>query len=598
MDANNTAKKELTGHPSIDKPWLKHYEGRNLNVPLPDCTVYEYVYQHNKDYLTHFALEYFGTKIDYKKLFEQVDLCAKALKANGINKGGIVNICSSGIPEIVYLVLACSKIGAVANFVNPLFETQQKIDRINDTDSDTLFVMDKMYSYIKDVIGKTCLKRIIIIPATNSLPLAVRAVASMKEKSDKNVDNALKSGKFVLWNSFIKSCINCTDAVAVQYQKDMPVIMVYSSGTTGVSKAIQLTNDSVNFILHSFEISGINFERNQRYLHIVPPWFSTGIVMNLLLGIYIGMTTILEPVFDVEAFVNDLIKYKPTHMIVATSIWLGTVDHPKIKNTNFPYFILPMSGGEALSKDNEKLINDFLLSKQSPTRLAKGYGMCELGSAATAATEDFNKIGSVGIPLPKVVISAFDIHSGEELKYNERGELRVLTPGRMLGYFKNDIATAEYFNIDANGNVWGCTGDIGYVDEDGFVFVLGRASDYFISPDGERHYLFDAENVILKNDSVDLCEVVTVMSKKLNREIPVAHIVLKKDFNSNTDDLIQELDKLCRGQLSEHAVPVGYKIRKEFAIKPSGKRDTLSLKNEYDGFMSVSDGKVKQISID
>lgn len=232
MENTNKPEKELTGYPSIDKPWLKYYSEEAINAPLPECTVYENVYLHNKDYPNHIALEYFGIKINYKKLFEQVDLCANAMVANGITKGGIINICSSAIPEITYLVLACSKVGAVANFINPLFETQQKIDRINDTDSDTLFLMDKMYSYSKDVIAKTHIKNIIIIPATNSLPITVRTVVNMKETRDRELQQEIKMGKFILWNDYIKSSANKKVAVSVDYQKDMPIIMVYSSGTT------------------------------------------------------------------------------------------------------------------------------------------------------------------------------------------------------------------------------------------------------------------------------------------------------------------------------------------------------------------------------
>ena len=179
-----------TGCPSVDRPWLKYYSKEAVSAPRPEETVYEYLYQHNKDYFTQTALEYFGTKISFKKLFHQIELCAKALRANGISAGSIVNICSSVTPEITYLVFACSKIGALANFINPLFETQQKIDRMNDANSDTLFVMDKMYFYMKDVIPKTCLKKVIIMPATNSLPVAMRAFAHLKEKPDEDMETA------------------------------------------------------------------------------------------------------------------------------------------------------------------------------------------------------------------------------------------------------------------------------------------------------------------------------------------------------------------------------------------------------------------------
>lgn len=600
MNNTNTTEKAPTGYPSIDKPWMKYYEGKDLNISLPECTVYEYVYQHNKGYLNQTALEYFGTKISFKKLFEQVEVCAKALKANGVNQGDIVNICSSGIPEIVYLVLACSKIGAVANFINPLFETQQKVDRINDTNADTLFVMDRMFSYIKDVIGSTCLKKIVVISVTNSLPMMVRAVTSLHDKLDKDMKKAIQNREYILWNDYIAGCNDYHDTADLQYQKNMPLIMVYSSGTTGASKAIVLTNDGINSTTLQYETTLLSDEkRESRFLSTIPVWFSTGIVASIITPLCLGSICILEPVFNAETFLNDIIRYKPNYALVATSLWIYVANHLP-KNFDLSFLKHPIAGGEQLLCSTESFLNDFFNHHKCNLKIQKGWGMCELG--ATAATTIFssyaNKVGSVGIPIPFAIIGAFDVDSGEKLKYNERGEIRVITPCRMKEYFNNPSATQEFFHTDENGNTWGCTGDIGYVDEDGFVFILGRASDFFISPDGERHYLFDTENVILENESVDLCEVVTVKSEKCNREVPVAHIVLKKGFNDSIDELICNIDRSCREKLTEYAVPVGYKIRESFAIKPSGKRDTLSLKTELDGFVAVFEDTVKQISIE
>lgn len=205
--------------------------------------------------------------------------------------------------------------------------------------------------------------------------------------------------------------------------------------------------------------------------------------------------------------------------------------------------------------------------------------MCELGAtAATTVFLRFNKFGSVGIPMPFSVISAFDVDSGKELKYNERGELRVLTPSRMKEYYKNPVATGSFFNKDSDGNIWCCTGDIGYVDEDGFV--LGRATDFFIAPDEKKYYLFDAENLILKNDFVKSCKIVALNSKKSL----VAHLVLKKNLECDVNSIIYQIDKLCKEKLSKYAVPIAYKIWESFPINPSEKCDTLSLRNEHEEF--------------
>lgn len=524
MNNTNIHENNLTGYPSIDKPWLKYYSEEAINASIPECTIYENIFQHNKEHFNQTSIEYFGTKISYKKMFEQVEICAEALNANGIFNGSIVNICSTGIPEIVYLLLACSKIGAVANFINPLFETKQKIDRINDTGSDTIFVLDKMYKYVKDVIPQTNICKIVIISAYNALPIVIKTISKLKSKLDSDIEIAFKSGNFIFWNDYIKNRKNLNNAIVSQYKKDQPMIMVYSSGTTGTSKGIVLTNDSINATITQYEM-GLFSEgkRGNRFLHNVPIWFSTGVSISLLMPLCLGATCILEPIFSPESFLNDIIKYKPNYALVATGLWLYVIDHLD-DSFDLSFLKCPITGGEQMLGTTEIFINDYLKKHGCNTKIQNGWGMCELG--ATVATTVFSKhtkAESVGIPMPLVTISAFDVDSSEEQKYNKRGELWVQTPCHMKEYYKNPEATKKFFHTDAEGNVWGRTGDIGYVDKDGFVFVLGRASDFFISPDGERHYLFDVENIILQNHNIDLCEVVTVKSEKLGREMPIAH---------------------------------------------------------------------------
>ena len=576
--------KKLTGYPSIDRPWLKYYSEEAINTPLPERTVYENIWQHNKDYLGDIALEYYGCKIAYRKLFYEAERAAKALRQAGVKKGDCVALCMAGVPEAVYLVLACSRIGAIANFINPMFTTEQMIGRINDTEADILIVLDAMYRFITDAIDRTCVKRVVVVPATGSLPAPIRALARLKGKPDAGLRTAMRhNGKYVFWKDFIRAGEVYAGQVDEPYEKDRPVVMVYSSGTTGASKGIQLTNDGINATIHEFNVAGLEFSRHQIYLHIVPVWFSTGIIFNLLFPLQAGMITVLEPVFSIDTFAVDVKKYKPSHMMVATSLWLGALNGPEWKGIDLSFLVLPMTGGETLLPRTEAHINVFFHSNGFAGNICKGYGMCELGSAATTAAYDFNKTGSVGIPLAHIVFAAFNTETNDEQPYFCRGELRVISPCRMLGYYKNPEATAAFFRTGKDGQLWACTGDIGYIDEDGNVFVLGRASDYFLAPGGEKVYLFDVENVILQDAAVELCEVVAVGPDGC---APVAHMVLTPNACTNLTEIIRRVDALCRAQLPEYAVPVAYKFRDSFPVKPSGKRDADALKAERDGYLA------------
>lgn len=581
--AENDSKPQITGYPSIDKPWLKYYSEEAINASIPECSVYRNVYVHNKDHLNAFAMEYFGTKITYGKLFDQVERCAKALKAGGVSQGDVIAAVVSWLPEAVYLMLAASKIGAMVNFVNPLFDTQQKIDRINDTGAKYMFVMDAMYSYIVDAVEQTCISQVIIIPATNSLPAVLRSLAALKGKKDAALKSALTESKYIIWRDFLKAGSTYTGFTEVPYQKDMPMVMVYSSGTTGASKGIVLTNDGFNATIAQYECADLGIKRGLTFLSIVPIWFSTGIIVCFLVPLCLGMKCVLEPVFGPEPFTKAMLRYKPNSTLAASSIWLDLINKAKKEKLDLSYILMPGTGGELLLSQTEATINNLLASCGTSAKMQKGWGMCELGATAATSSELHNKLGSVGYPLPLVTISAFDPDSDEEMPCGERGELRVITPSRMLEYHHNTEATAEFFRKGKDGQVWACSGDMGYIDEDGDVFVLGRMSDYFISESGKKIYLFDIENVILQDSAVEHCEVVDIIRN--GKSVPVAHIILKDASKAEGTAAVRRIHETCEKALPLEALPDAYKLRDGFAVKPSGKRDTEALKWEHDGFV-------------
>ncbi len=579
------------GLPSTEKPWLKYYSEDAINAVIPECTVYENIRQHNKERPDDIALVYFGRKITYRDMFLKTETCVSALRQAGVQAGERITLCTSGVPEAAYLVLACSKIGATANFINPIFTTSQMIDRINETGSRTLFVLDVMYEYIADAIDGTCIQEIVILSALESLPNTKRAGAKLFRKPDKRLGQAMRAENCKTWRAWIKAGKEYTGAPTETYRANTPVVMVYSSGTTGASKGIQLTNDGINATIAQYEYGFSEVQRQRSFLHIIPIWFSSGVSISLLMPLCLGVTCIMEPIFDFKSFVRDVKIYKPSYAFATTSFWLYLLDHigPHHK---LSHFLCPMTGGEPLLPSAEQAINRFLEAHGCIDSLQKGWGLCELGATAVASSASpsqagaRNRIGSAGLPLPQVTIGVFDMEDDRELPCGQHGELRVLTPCRMLGYYNNPVATGEFFREGMDGNLWGCTGDIGYMDEDGFVYILGRTSDSFLTTNGKRIYLFDVENVILQDRAVEMCEVVETQSG--GRTIAVAHIVLRKENMDDARAVIRRIDKLCQSSLPQDAVPVFYKTRDGFAIKRFGKRDTEALKSERTGFVDAA----------
>ncbi|MDY5587251.1 MAG: class I adenylate-forming enzyme family protein [Oscillospiraceae bacterium] len=563
--------KKLTGYPSIDKPWLKYYTEEAINAKTPKCSIYQNIYDSNAEHLSDVALMFFGKKITYKQLFTEVDRAAKAFTTNSVHCGENVVLCMPAIPETIYAILALNKIGANAVMLNPLFTEEQLIARISETDAKLMVVVNELYGRVKNVIPKTTIKNVVSCAAVNSLGVIVKL---------------LKKAKTIpcttAWNNFLKQGKGI-NLIVPEYEPIRPAIMVYSSGTTGASKGIQLTNDSINSTITEGVQIGFEWQRGDRWFSQIPVWFSTGICAQTLVPLKYGITIILEPIYDFEVFYQHIIKYKPNFMITAC----GLLDHLMTKQPKaeaYKGFKFLCAGGEYVTPSAEKKYNDWLKANDNHYGFFKGYGMCECGGTVTASSPKSNAVGSAGVPTPNVVVSAFDLGTGKECKYGERGEIRVLTPSRMLGYYKNPTATAEYFHEDEHGQVWACTGDMGYITADGSVYVDGRISSSYKNANDETIYLFDIERAVLDIESVRQCKA--VVSEINGKKTHVAHLVMID--GADKDTTLNAIKEHCASKLPVNHIPTLAKLYDTaLPVAPSGKLDIAKMENDTENITEI-----------
>lgn len=556
----------LTGYPSIDKPWLKYYSEEAINTPLPECTVWENIYKRNKDHLTDTALLYFGKKISYGKMFSEIDKTAKALAYLGVKNGDNVAICMPAVPEAIYTILALNKLGANAGMLNPTFNETQLTDRVNEMEANVLVVVNELYTTMQNVIPKTTIKYVITCPAVNSLGAFVRLAKKVKP-----ISGTLR------WNVFIQQGRG-TSYQTASYEKQKPAIMVFSSGTTGASKGIQLTNDGINATGCEYEYGGFGFQRQDIFFAQTPIWFSTGISVTVLVPLIHGITVILEPVYDFELFYQHILKYRPNFLVTPTGL-LDYLLNKQPRSEAYQQFKYLAAGGEYVAPSAEQKYNQWLSDNHNPHGLHKGYGMCECGGTVTSTNESSNILGSAGIPLPHVTVAAFDLITGEEKRYSERGEIRVLTPCRMLGYYKKPVETAKYFHSDAHGNVWACTGDMGYVAEDGNVYVSGRISDSYVTSNGRTVYLFDIERAVLDIPQVRQCKAI---AHEINGVMThICHTTLIG--GANQEETLRMIKEHCAEKLDVTHQPVLFRLYNDaLPVAPSGKLDIRKMQENTD----------------
>lgn len=586
----------LTGHPSIDKPWLKYYTEEQIKTKLPKMTVYGYLYEQNKKYLGRTALTYFGRKITFDELFIKIEETAKALKQMGIKENDIVTISMPNTPEAVYLFYAMSKIGAIANMVDPRTSSEGIQKYIEESGSDKVIIVDTYYNKVKPLTENEKVNQVVAVSPSESLPFGLNLGYKVKEFIESLRDSSKRNSfnyKTKTWKQFIESGKTYEFDTEAPYKENRPVVIEHTGGTTGVPKGVLLSNENINSVALQSVLTGIDMKREHNWLDIMPTFIAYGVGMGLHLPLTIGMETILIPQFDAQKFDELLYKHKPVHMVGVPSYWGTIIKSKKLAKEDLSHMIAPTVGGDAMNIALEQEANEFLEEHNCKSKIVKGYGMTEVTGGVAGTVDENNQLGSVGIPFVKQTISVFEPDTEDELGYNQDGEICITGPNTMLGYFDNPEATNAILKKHADGKMWVHTGDIGHIDENGSIFVVDRLKRMMIRYDGFKVFPALIENAIYKHKAVESCKVVAIADQEHRQgKLPKAHIVLKDEYKEYVEQIKTEIELICMEQLPEYCLPVDYKFRENLPLTAIGKVNYLALEAEDSHIKNKSSEKV------
>ena len=422
--------------PSEQKPWLKFYSEENLRQSLPACTAYTYLKQANQDHLNSPALCYYGKKISYAQLFENIDACANAFAALGVKQGDIVSFVSVAVPECVAAIYALNKLGATANTIDPRMDKDSIRRMVQESGSSVLVIIGMVFPKIEPIMGEIHQKHIIVQSAARSLPLGKKI--AMKIASPEKIRY---NGDYLMdWDTFLGKGKGVT-AVEAPYVGDATMAIAYTGGTTGFPKGVMLTNDSVNAVSYNFKYAGLYIKPGDRFLGIIPVFTSYGMVCGMHMPLCMGFELILIPRF-VPATIGKLVKnYRPNHMISTPAFYETLMQSKEMKNFDLSFLITMGSGGDTMNEGLEGKLHAFMKAHNIRYPLAQGYGMSELSAAASFCVNDIYKAGSVGIPSITTTVSVFDPDTGEEKNIGEEGEICVTGPSMMKGYYNRPEET-------------------------------------------------------------------------------------------------------------------------------------------------------------
>ena len=566
---------------SQEKVWMKFYDKDVRNSDIPRMKIYSLLKEANKNRLNDTAIYYYGSKITVRKFIKRIDECADAFAALGVKKGDMVSLVSASTPESIIALYALNKMGAAVNAIDPRMDKKSISRMIQGSGSEVLLVIDMAYPKIAAVLSEIKQKHIIIQTPSTSLP----AVKKMALKIASRSLIPYGKGGIISWDTFIK-CAKDGMAIEAEYEGDATVAVTYTGGTTGFPKGVMLTNDSINAVAYNFIHAGIVHEKGQRFLGIMPIFSSYGLVCGIHMPLTLGLELALIPRFFPLKMGEYIKKYRPEHMIATPAFYEILIGSEEMKNFDLSFMLTLGSGGDSMNAGLEGKMREFMDSHGIRYPLAQGYGMSEVSAAATFCVNDRYKKGSVGIPSVATTIGIFDPETGEELGYGERGEVCITGPTMMKGYYNNKAETDYVMRKHADGQIWVHSGDIGSIDEDGFVYIQGRVKRMITRFDGHKVFPINIENFIGEHKMVHSCSVIAVDDRERTQgQYPMAVIECVAGIDvSERDKICRELYKLCQEQLEERGRPVAVIAVDEIPLTGVGKNDYRALEKEFKYF--------------
>ena len=555
---------------------MKHFSSESQNIEIPEMTAYSFMKKNNIHRLDSVAINYYGNKIPFRKFISNIDEVSDSFASLGVKEGDIVSFISVQVPECIYSVYALNKLGAAANTVDPRMDVGSIQRMISESGSKITVILDYVFPKIEKIIDSLN-QKIVVMSLSSSLPFIKRKIIDSKMKVDVHY-----SDDIISWADFIQTG-KTTVSKEVSYAGDRLVAITYTGGTTGHPKGVMLTNDSLNSVALNFINCGLDYEPGQSFLGIIPIFSSYGLVCGMHMPLCLNLELIPIPKFDPREFGKLVKKFKPNHMISTPAFYEMLIDSKEMRHADLSFLITLGSGGDTMNSGIEEKLTQFMEDHKIRYPLAQGYGMSELSAAASFCVNRIYKPRSVGVPSPLTVMGVFDPDTGEELGYGQTGEICVSGPTMMKGYWNRPEETSYVMREHEDGTKWIHSGDLGYIDDEGFVFIIGRLKRMITRFDGHKVFPVNLEGLISAHDSVHNCAVIGVNDMGHGQgQYPLVIVELIK--GADPDKACIELFDMCNSSCEERGKPVAVIPIDEIPLTGMGKNDYRSLEKMYSDY--------------
>ncbi|MGD0495255.1 MAG: long-chain fatty acid--CoA ligase [Candidatus Bathyarchaeia archaeon] len=519
--------RSFTEEPS-EKPWFKFWpEGVRRHIDFPEVPLHGLLEETAEKFPEHTAIVYFNKVMTYRELNNLSDRFATALDGLSVKKGDKVAIFLPNIPQFVISYYGITKIGAIETAISPLYREREVAHQLNDSEAETVVVLDALYPILEKVLASTKVKRVIATGLKEYMPAVTAFLGSLLKKIPSH--KVTRGPNVYFFQELLSKCEANPPKVDINPNEDI-VALQYTGGTTGIAKGAMLTHMNLvsNAVCCAEWLRGAR--GGETFLTVLPLFHIYGMTTGMNAPIYLAGEMVMVPRFDAVSTFQAIQRHKVTVFCGAPTMYSMLLAHPDCKRYDLRSVRFCISGSAPLPPEVQKN-----WMEATGGVLVEGYGLTESSPVTHCNPLDKSlktvKVGSIGLPWPDTDAKVMDMETGEkELTTGETGEVVVKGPQVMKGYWKMAEETAAVLR-----NGWLYTGDIGKMDEDGYFYITDRKKD-LIKYKGYSVYPREVEDVIYEHPAVKLCAVIGKLDPVAG-EIPKAFVVLKEGKTATAEEI-------------------------------------------------------------
>ena len=559
----------------LKTPWLSSYGEVKFHLEYPKSSMAQAVLDTAATYPDNIALSFMGYASSFAEMGVAIESVARSFRAMGIEEGQKVCICMPNVPQTVYALYGLNRIGAIAVMVHPLSAEGEICHYLREADCDVVLTLDQFYPKFLEVQKAVPISKLIITSVADALKfpkrIAYKLTLGRKIQSVSSHDNVLT------WRDFLSGGTRFEGDYIVQKYADDPAVILFSGGTTGVTKGILLSN--LNFNALAYQTIAMNNYPivGKKMLAAMPMFHGFGLGVCVHTVLVAGGTSILVPRFTPKEYAELIVKEKPNYIAGVPTLFERIASNKYLEGKKLDFLMGVFSGGDSLSIELKKKFDAFLAEHGAAIRIREGYGTTECVTASCLTPYNKEVEGSIGLPFPDTYYKICKVGSTEEVPYGEEGEICLTGPSVMLGYLNHPEENANTLKIHADGHRWLHTGDMGLMNEEGFIFFKQRIKRMIITS-GYNVYPSQIENILESHEAVQMSCVIGVPDPVKMQKVK-AFVVLREGFEPN-EQLMSSLRELCKKNIARYALPYDIEVRKSLPKTLVGKVAYTELEKE------------------